>query len=54
MQASVGELTRAGSANADTESLKRVQAGKILLELSICIPKNVDVQVSRLMLDEAG
>ncbi|MCG8553189.1 MAG: general secretion pathway protein GspL [Desulfobacterales bacterium] len=52
MQASVGELTRDGSANADTESLKRAQSGKILLELSICIPKNVDVQMSRLMLDE--
>nr|WP_320191695.1 hypothetical protein [uncultured Desulfobacter sp.] len=52
MQASVGELTKGGSANADAESLDRVQAGSILLELSICIPKNVDIQVSRLMLDE--
>lgn len=52
MQASVGELTQGGSANADTENIDRVQAGSILLELSVCIPKAVDVQVSRLMLDK--
>lgn len=53
MQASVGELTRGGSANADAEDLDRVQAGNILLELSLCIPGTVDVQVDRLMLDKA-
>ncbi len=53
MQASVGELTRGGSANADAEDLDRVQAGNILLELSLCIPETVDVQVDRLMLDKA-
>jgi len=53
MQASVGELTRGGSANVNAETLRRVQAGNILLELSICIPATVDVQVDRLMLDKA-
>lgn len=53
MQASVGELTRSGSANADAEALGRVQAGNILLELSLCIPGAVDVQVDRMMLDRA-
>ena len=53
MQASVGELTRSGSANADAEALGRVQAGNILFELSRCIPGTVDVQVDRLMLDRA-
>lgn len=52
MQASVGELTRGGSANADAETLGHVQAGNILLELSLCIPATVDVQVDRLMLDK--
>ncbi|WP_020589797.1 PilN domain-containing protein [Desulfobacter curvatus] len=52
MQASVGEQTRGGSANADAENLDRVRAGSILLELSLCVPKTVDVQVSRLMLDK--
>ncbi|WP_319574377.1 PilN domain-containing protein [uncultured Desulfobacter sp.] len=53
MQASVGELTRGGSANAGAENLDRVQAGIILQELSLCIPATVDVQVDRLMLDKA-
>ena len=53
MQASVGELTRGGSANAGAENLDRVQAGNILQELSLCIPATVDVQVDRLMLDKA-
>jgi len=53
MQASVGELTRGGSANAEAEDLDRVRAGNILLELSLCIPGTVDVQVDRLMLDKA-
>ncbi|NDY70864.1 general secretion pathway protein GspL [Desulfobacter hydrogenophilus] len=52
MQASVGELTRGGSANADAENLDRVPAGSILVELSRCIPGAVDVQVDRLMLDK--
>lgn len=52
MQASVGELTRGGSANADAETLGHVQAGNILLELSLCIPATVDIQVDRLMLDK--
>ena len=52
MQASVGELTRGGSANADAENLDRVPAGSILVELSRCIPGAVDVQVARLMLDK--
>jgi len=51
MQASVGELTRSGPANAGVRSLDRVQAGNILLELSLCIPGTVDIRVDRLMLD---
>lgn len=53
MQASAGELTRGGSANADAQTLNSVQAGNILLELSLCIPKTVDVRMDRLMLDKA-
>lgn len=52
MQASVGELTRGGSANADAEDLDRVPAGSTLVELSLCIPGAVDVQVDRMMLDK--
>lgn len=52
MQASVGESTRGGSTNAGPEELDRVQAGTILVELSLCIPGSVDVQVDRLMLDK--
>ncbi|PIE62476.1 MAG: general secretion pathway protein GspL [Desulfobacter postgatei] len=53
MQASVGELTRGGSANAEAEIPGHVQASNILLELSLCIPETVDVQVDRMMLDKA-
>nr|WP_320013317.1 hypothetical protein [uncultured Desulfobacter sp.] len=53
MQASVGELTRGGSANATAEILSHVQASNILLELALCIPATVDVQMDRLMLDKA-
>jgi general secretion pathway protein L len=51
MQASVGEMTRGGSANAGSQDMDRVPAGSILVELSRCIPANVAVQVDRLMLD---
>ncbi len=52
MQASVGELTRGGSGDAEAETLSHIQAGNILLELSLCIPATVDIQVDRLMLDK--
>lgn len=52
MQAGVGELTRGGAANAGSEEIDRVEAGNILLELSLCIPAAVDVQVDRLTLDK--